>query len=263
MKCLYLAACMAVCVVGNVMAAPISFSAAEGYTIGGLDGQPGSGSTWSCTANVPTSIFSVSQSAPAPHQDFLRIQISNEHGTSSELVTPDYATKRMIPVTSTFEAFFTCRMNGRDDATDQTAIALGQTADSGWGPYFGFNKTGAASLAVHEGTGWTELVSGLDASKWYDVEISGDVGTGLFNVKIYDEAVHNANPALGLLYDDTHSFRDSPTELAYVMLTNEGSGQDTGAGSHTYDDLDLIPEPTTMGLLGLGLAGIVGRRKRE
>lgn len=261
MKYLCLSMCLTACIPAAGMADVVSFSTAEGYVVGPLHGQPGSGSTWNCTTNVPSSIFSVSQSAPAPHRDFLRIQISNEHGPSSEPVTPDYATKRMIPVAGTFEAFFTCRMNGQDDITEQTAIALGQSADSDWGPYFGFNKTGAASLAVYEGAGWTELVSGLDTSKWYDVEIVGSVGTGVFDVKIYDEAVHDADPSLGLLYDGTHSFRDSPTELGYVMLTNEGSGKDTGAGNHTYDDLHLIPEPATLALLAMAGLALIRRRR--
>jgi len=259
MKTLFVFTFVTTCLAGIASADPISFSAAEGYSIGPLDGQPGVGS-WSCTSNVSNSIFTVSLFAMAPHQDLLRVEISNEHGPSTEPVTPDYATKRMVPVTGAFEAVFSCRLNGQALTTDQSAIALGQTADSGWGPYFGLNKTSARSLAVYEGDDWTELVADLNASAWYDVEVTGDVGTGQFSVKVYDEGPHNANPSLGLLYEGTHSFRDSPTALTYVMLTNEGSGKDTSGGNHTYDDLDLTPEPSSLCVLAIG--AIVRLRRR-
>ena len=241
----------------------ISFSAAEGYSSDYLAGQPGSGSVWSTTSNGSAYIFRVYQSFSAPHTDLLGINLSGEHGQSSEPVTPDYATKRMVPVTGTFSAGFTFRLNGQGQLYDTTSIALGQSADADWGPYFGMNKTNLKSLAIHDGSDWVELVADLDASDWYDVEVIGDIAAGTFDVKVYHEEDRSDTDAnLGLVYQQTGlAFRDTPTELAYVMLTNEGSGQDTGAYLHHYDDLYLVPAPAASTILGLaGLALL--RRKR-
>ncbi len=241
----------------------ISFSAAEGYTSDYINGQPGSGSVWSSTANGSSTIFRVYQSFSAPHVDLLAISLSGEHGSSSEPVTPDYATKRMEPVTGTFSAGFSFKLNSQGQLYDNTSIALGQYADADWGPYFGLNKTNIKSLAIHDGTDWVELVADLDVSDWYNVEIVGNVAAGTFDVLVYHEADRNETDAdLGLIYEGTNlAFRDSPSELAYVMLTNEGSGQDTGGYFHHYDDLYLVPAPATSVLLTLA-GPMMLRRKR-
>ncbi len=240
----------------------ISFSAAEGYTSDYINGQPGTGSVWNSTANGSSTIFRVYQSYSAPHVDLLAINLSGEHGSSSEPVTPDYATKRMVPVTGTFSAGFSFRFGSQSHTYDTTSIALGQSADADWGPYFGLNKLSDSSLAIHDGSGWVELVNGLE-SGWYDVEVVGDIAAGTFDVKVYLEEDRSETDAnLGLVYQGTDlAFRDSPSELAYVMLTNEGSGQDTGAYYHHYDDLYLVPAPATSVLLAMAGPALLWRKR--
>ncbi len=268
MRNLLIALVTLACFTASAGADYIGFSQAEGYDYGPLNGQPSSGGTWSCTSDCGSNIFNVWQSGSPPHMDsLLSIYISGQHGPSSELVTPDYATKRMIPVTeaftATFTAAFTFSFNGQGDSDQQTSIALGQASDSGWGPYLGLNKTSATSLAAHDGAGWTELITGL-AFTWYDVEITGDIDTDLFDLTLYREDQRDAgDPSAGrLLQVYGLAFRDSPTELAYVMLTNEGSSKDTGAYSQLYDDLMLIPEPASLYVLAVGAMALIRRRRK-
>ena len=254
------------------LATPIGFSAAEGYAPGDLDGQPNTGQDWSCTTNNTYNIFNVVHGTNA-HADYLSINLSAEHGVMPNMATVDYATMQTETITGEFTASFSIYFSlYADDLTDETVIALGQSADSDWGVYLGMNKTSGNSMAYHNGTEWVEISTGLSQGIWFDVEIVGDVDTGLFSILIYDEELRSAvDPLAGLIADvSSLEFRDDPTELNYVMLSNEGSSQDTGAYHHLYDDLGVemtgatVPEPGTILMLIAGAAGMTGviRRKK-
>ncbi len=243
-------------------AAMVGFSPVEGYTTDNLQGQPGSGSVWNCTENNSLYIFRVKTETTNAHTDYLNIALSYVHGTGDDNII-DYATKRMEPVTGSFSAgycfYYTAYAH---NIGDETCIALGQSNDSNWGVYLGANKTSAGSLAYHDGNGWNEIVTGLRTQKWYSVIINGNTDTGLFDLTIYQEdLMDNQNATAGLLAEAIGlSFRDNPDTLAYVMLTNLGSTQDTGGYNHLYDDLYLIPEPATLTIFGVGALLILRRR---
>ncbi len=255
----------ALCLTGITHAATIGFSTAEGYIDGALQGQPGGvGSNWSVTENNSYSIMNVQHTSSAEHPDRINITLSRVHGVGDNNII-DYAAKRMTPVSGEFTAGFNFYNSAyANDVGDETCIALGQSADSGWGAYLGLNKTSKGSLAYHNGADWIEIVTGLTTAKWYSVLIDGDVTAGLFDLTIYrEELMDSQDLSAGRLASETDlDFRDNPDSLAYVMLTNEGSSEDTGAYSHLYDDLHLVPEPTTLILLGLGGLAQLRRRKR-
>lgn len=257
------AVCAVVLCVSMISAASadtIGFSPEEGYVAGNLAGQPSiGGSVWE-TTNA-TSFFTVYQGAGfggGDHANSLKVNLSN-HTNPPEY---DYASKRMVPIAGQFTAGFSIYYSlYADDVGDETCIALGQHKDSDWGIYLGMNKTSNNSMAYHNGSEWTQITNGLSYRKWYDVEISGDVATGLFDIDIYLE---ENTSLVGSATDLT--FRDAPSELAYVMLTNEGSTEDGGAYHHYYDDLHLnpVPIPGAAWLLGSGLLGLIGlKRKRR
>ena len=242
----------------------VGFSPGEGYVPGLLADQPGAGG-WACTTNNSPSILTVVQGSSDDHPDYMKVNLSIEHGVSPAMATVDYATKRMVPVTGVFSAGFTVRYSYlADDPEDETCIALGQDANSGWGVYLGMNKTGERTMAYHNGTDWVQIASGIADPKWYDVEILGDVAAGTFDIKVYDEEKREELDPLddGLVAELTGlPFRDNPTSLAYVMITNDGSSKDTGAYNHSYDDLYLVPEPASLGLMCLGALALLRRRK--
>ena len=59
-------------------------------------------------------------------------------------------------------------------------------------------------------------------------------------------------------------FRDGPTELAYVTITNEASDHPGSGGySHHHDALVLVPEPATLSLLCIGGWAMIRRHTRH
>jgi hypothetical protein len=256
---------VSVCLTGLAAADSVGFSAAEGYDNGPLAGQPGSGSVWNVDANGGSNIFNVGLAWPAPHPDLVYIYISGVHGPSSEPTAGAYANKRMIPLSGAFEAGYSFHLNGQEKDYQQTNIALGQDSNANWGPYLGANKLSDASLAAWTDTGWTELVSGLQEAEWYNVEIVGNTATGEYDLTLYQEDLRSdTDPSQGrILQAYDINFRGNPTELAYVMLTNDGSGKDTGAYSHRYDDLYLTPEPASLGILAVGALAMLKRRRKR
>ena len=264
-ECAFCTVVLCSCLVATAPADSIGFTAAEGYVAQYLAGQPGTGSVWECTTNNSPSIFTVYQATnpTEPHDDYLKVNLSVEPG-SGDATTVDYATREMTPVTGQFAAGFSVYYSSdAEDVGDETCIALGQEKDSGWGVYLGMNKLAAGSMAYHNGSEWVTIATGLADLQWYDVEIVGDVAAGACEVAIYREDQRVAgDPASGRVADPmTVSFRDAPTSLAYVMMTNDGSTQDIGAFSHRYDDLALTPEPATLCLLAMGGIALL-RRKR-
>jgi len=96
------------------------------------------------------------------------------------------------------------------------------------------------------------------------VDVSFDNGSTFTNLLTYDGANSGGDSSLTRVDEDvTLNINNPGTGTALVQFSMSEAGNDWWwAVDNVQITGDLVPEPTTAALLGLGLAALVGRRKR-
>jgi len=82
--------------------------------------------------------------------------------------------------------------------------------------------------------------------------------------KVFEDAWEWANPTSGgFTYTNWNSGEPNDAGVGedYAMMYNNGFWNDAGSTSRYYAVMEFIPEPTSMVLLGLGLAALARRRR--
>ncbi len=242
----------------------ISFSPEEGYNSNILNGQPvSSANQWSCTTNNEQAIFEVRPTSTYQNRTgYLQVENSTVYGSGTVATTVDYASMDIGSVTTDFSAGFSfCMTPGSTSTNQKSTISLGESSDSGWGIYLGLNQNINQSISFHNGSRWVAISPLPTYDEWYDVEVDGFLEQGYFNITIYRSAFRSPNSTMaGLVCMYNHlAFRDTPESLNYVVISNEGSMQDTSFRSHLYDDLYIVPEPASYTILLLG--GVLLRKR--
>lgn len=89
-----------------------------------------------------------------------------------------------------------------------------------------------------------------------DLVVQFDAATDTFTGTINGSALTDGT-------NTTFNFYNSLSTLSSVRIVNGQSTQDSGLSTTTfYDDITLVPEPSSMMLLGLGALALVGRKRR-
>jgi hypothetical protein len=118
----------------------------------------------------------------------------------------------------------------------------------------GATITDVSFVALHAGGETTVLtggVSGNSKSTWYEMKVTLDLPDGTFDVAINLVGSGTVYSATDLGLTDTGDF-----DALRTIVTGSGS-------YHWFDSIQVVPEPATMVLLGLGGVGLLIRRRRR
>lgn len=128
-----------------------------------------------------------------------------------------------------------------------------QVALIGAGPTF--------DLRARNGGVINTLQTGLAANTWYDIWVSVNNVTDKYDV--YFGTGGNPN-SVGALVGSNLSFRNGTTSAltGFLTLFQSNNGDRLAHLDNIYFKPGVIPEPSSLALVGLGLAGLAFRRKR-
>jgi len=96
----------------------------------------------------------------------------------------------------------------------------------------------------------------VSAGQQYAIAVTFPTGTGLRNWLLWDASNAPGGYSGGDLF-----YGDGDLATTWTVRTDNGMNYD--AGFRTFVDASQIPEPTTLALLGLGLAGLAATRRRK
>ena len=249
----------------------IEFTTAEGYANGDLNGQPTIGSTWNAntawdvadaalvTASAKTTSNNVGATFGAPiiltsgqsyslsaNFQFIGSYTAGVQGTSSrELFGLGIASAiSTYTAPTTADATMVLRANTDGAGTSAYNLAEDGTAITGISTINGFNTGDVLRLDY-------TLTLGADAaSTFYTVQLfnlTDSTDTGLGTETGIDAAVYTALTTTG-------GFGYFETSFDMTSSTNITTAQ--------VNSFTLVPEPSTFALLGLGLCGLLVRRRR-
>ena len=125
--------------------------------------------------------------------------------------------------------------------------------DTVWATRTLAQSVGGANVTASDGTEWYNYVGYVDGNLQYN-------NTGWTTAGYIYQRVYEGAPAAGSYYFDT-----TPEALVINPTTWQDSYTDTvgGPGFQPDQQISAVPEPATMGLLGLGALVMAIRRRRS
>ena len=145
--------------------------------------------------------------------------------------------------------------NNTAGAPDLGNVAGGWVSgdDQVWATRTLAQSVGGANVVASDGTEWYNYVGYVDGNLQYN-------NTGWTTAGYIYQRVYEGAPAAGSYYFDT-----TPEALVINPTTWQDSYTDTvgGRGFQPDQQISAVPEPATMGLLGLGALVMAIRRRRS
>jgi len=238
----------------------IGFEESEGYINGALYHQP---DEFGWQGEQDFNYFNVVDHIYTGYDSdhLLRVLAAAADGSPERPYRYDW--KRLVPMSGQVQVSYTFLM-ASGDAEHCSVIALGETSDSGWGPYIGMNADGGERTLKHfDGSVWHTIATGIETglpATFYDVFLDIDLDNNTLDavVRKYADGSLFASVSLTLC----SNLADVPNELAYIMVSNEGTNYGGAQHFHFYDNLTYIPEPASLTLFGLTGLAILRRRRR-
>ena len=258
-----MAVLMAAALPFTAQALTIGFEEVEGYEAGNLAGQPSSGTQWTRT-NAPTAANVINVAAGVGLGNSQGI-VGVGTGGGSNFVFYGFNTTN-ADLGFTFDSTSSVLQYSLDwrptqdlDGTSASAIfsfAIGSDQDAG--------GSGAAQLSVRnngvfvaQNGGATLTQAGLFTTNTY-ATISGTID---YSSNIYTVFVNGVQQFTGTSSGNL-AFVNSDSDNAFIRIGNL-SGGTTDYRSWSADNISVIPEPSTLALLGIALGAVALFRRRK
>ena len=144
--------------------------------------------------------------------------------------------------------------SGMQNANRKLQIALNTADTTGFGPYFQFvgGMTGWYIMQYNNGATWIDIVpqNYLGTDIWHHARVLGNTDTD-----VYDLYLDNMSTS----YATGLPFASDVSDLDYLYVAGAGSG--LPVRTMRFDDISVVPEPATLGLLLLGGLALLRRRR--
>ena len=123
--------------------------------------------------------------------------------------------------------------------------------------YFRFALyTGSAMRIYNAGSGWTDVTTeNVAVDTWYRIQLVNDIVNDNTDVSVWK---WDGSSAVSIGNGTTDfSFRNAVSDIDEVRFEDQGGGVST----YYIDDVSVIPEPATLGLVGLISLGLLATRR--
>ncbi len=115
------------------------------------------------------------------------------------------------------------------------------------------NGGGTGVVRYHNGSGFQTIGSGLSLGTWYTFTLTADVNTDTFGLVVSDGTST-------VISGSNLGFRNAVTDLNRIAFTSNAAAGQTGA-DYNFDNVNVVPEPATLGLVGLAGLGLIAMRR--